>query len=312
LAVSTPVYWTRFLLLLPIALAVVATAGLDALRPSLSARGRELWPGIAAAAIAAATLELLAAARGVHGVTRASDVAPMTPLLEKLAEDRSLFRILPLHTFLPPNSATDYGLDDVRGYDALAPAGWRKERARIGKFADLPTQRDAIEAWDLEPGGAALDDWNVKYLLLPPQFAFGAETLNERKGLDLEEIYSGPDGRILRNQRVKPRVRRSGGGEATVLERSPAVWHVRVRGEGPGKVTLADPFFPGWRATLDGSAVSVPARPGEAIEVGVPSGNHVLVISYRPRSFRFGVGMGLVSAAILATLLRRARRDRLS
>ncbi len=311
LALSTPVYWTRFLLLLPIALAVVATAGLDGLREPLSARaGRVLWPGIAVAAVAAAMLELLAAARGVHGVIPASQVTPTTPLLEKLAEDRSVFRILPLHTFLPPNSATDYGLDDLRGYDALAPAAWRKERARIGKFADLPTQRDAIEPWDLEPGGAALDDWNVKYLLLPPQFAFGAETLNERKGLDLEEIYSGPDGRILRNRRVKPRVRRSGGGEATVVERSPGLWRVRVRGESLGKITVADPFFPGWRATLDGSAVAVSARPGEAIEVGVPSGDHLIEIAYRPRSLRFGFGIGLVSTAILAALVLRIRGDR--
>jgi hypothetical protein len=307
LAVSTPVYWSRFLLMLPIALAVVATAGLDALRTPLSARrGPVLWPGIAAVAVAAATLELLAAARGVHGVTAASRVAPMTPLLQKLAEDPTVFRVLPLHTFLPPNSPTDYGLDDLRGYDALAPAAWRKGRARIGKFADLPTQRDAIEPWDLEPDGAALDDWNVKYLLLPPQFDFGAEALNTRKGLDLEEIYSGSDGRILRNQRVKPRCRTEGG-DVQLVARAPGRWRFEVRRRTPGTLTVANPFYPGWIARRDGVEIAISATPGRAVEVPIPPGHHIVELAYRPGSLRFGVAISSVSLVALGLLLVRAR-----
>lgn len=308
LALSTPVYWTRFLLLLPLALGVMGSAGLDRLRDLLEPRGRFTALAAASGLAAIAVLELLRAARGVHGVTPASQIAPTTPLLARLEADGDVFRVLPLHTFLSPNSATDYGLDDVRGYDALAPSGWRSRRAAIGKFADLPTQRDAIEPWDLEPGGEALDEWNVKYLMLPPQFAFGASELNARKGLDLEEIYSGPDGRLFRNRRAQPRVRWEGPGSAMVLERVPGRWRIDVRAGQKGWLRVADPYFPGWTARIDAAEAVVAARPGEPMAVAVPGGRHLVALAYRPVSFRVGVGIGLVSVLALGGVLLRARR----
>jgi len=310
LAAWTPVYWTRSLLLLPLALAVVGTAGLDALRGLLARFGRALPVAAGCSAVAVCLAELLSAAQGVHGVNPAARLAPATPLLDRLAADRDVFRVLPLHTFLSPNSATDYGLDDVRGYDALSPAGWRRNRARMGKFFDAPTQKDVLEPWDLEQGGAALDDWNVKYLLQPPQFSFGTETLNARKGLDLEEVYSGPDGRIFRNRRAKPRVRFGGPGAVAVLERRPGRWRIEVRAEAAGSLLVADPFFPGWTARVDGVPAPLAARPGEPMAVTVTAGRHGVELAYRPGSFGLGVALSLGSALAIAALLLRARRGR--
>lgn len=308
LALSTPVYWTRFLLLLPLALGVMGSAGLDHLRGLLDARSRFTALAGAGGLAVIAILELLRAARGVHGVTPPSQIAPTTPLLAKLEADNDVFRVLPLHTFLSPNSATDYGLDDVRGYDALAPAAWRRRRAAIGKFADLATQRDAIEPWDLAPGGQALDEWNVKYLMLPPQFAFGASELNARKGLDLEEIYSGPDGRLFRNRRAKPRVRWEGQGAASVAERAPGLWRIDVRAEEAGLLRVVDPYFPGWKARIDGAEAVLAARPGEPMAVAVARGTHHVAFAYRPTSFRVGVVIGFVSVLVVGVALLRVRR----
>jgi hypothetical protein len=305
LALSTPVYWTRFLLLLPLALGAVAAAGLDAIRERIAPRSRSLATALGAAAVAVCLAELLLAARGVHAVTTSDGLVPRTPMLDRLAADREIFRVLPLHTMLSPNSATDYGLDDVRGYDALGPAGWRRERAGIGRFANQPTQWDAIEPWDLVAGGAALDDWNVKYLLLPPQYAFGAETLNARKGLDLEEIYSGPDGRILRNRRVRPRLRLDVPGEVRLANRAPGLWRAEVRAERPGSLVVADPFFPGWTAHVDGRAAESARRPGEPLSVAVPAGTHHVDFVYAPASFRWGVAVAVICAAGVLLLLRK-------
>ena len=308
LALSTPVYWTRFLILLPLPLGALAAWGLDAVRERLA----KTWSPAASrlAALAAATVvagELLMAARGVHSVTPPAWIAPSTPMLDRLAADREPFRILPLHTTLSPDSATDYALDDVRGYDALAPAAWRRSRGAIGRFADVPTQRDAIEPWDLAPGGAALDDWNVKYLLLPPQFAFGAAELNSRKGLDLETVYEGPDGRILRNRRVRPRVRLDVPGEVRLAERAPGLWRTEVRADRPGTLVVADPFFPGWTARVDGASVPAGGRPGEPMAVAVPAGTHRVELVYAPASFRLGVGVALLSLAVLLSIARPSR-----
>jgi len=308
LALATPVHWSRLLLFLSLPLAVVGTAGLDALRGRLAERRGRLALAAVGGAAALGLAEMLWAARGVHGVTPASELAPTTPVLERLAADRETYRVLPVHSFLSPNSATDYGLDDVRGYDALDSAGWSRVRSAMGRFTDLPTQSDEIEPWDLAPGGAALDDWNVKYLLLPPQFAFGAETFHLKKGLDLEEVYSGPDGRILLNRRVKPRVTLSTAGEARVLQRVPGRWSIEVRADRPGSLRVADAFFPGWKARVDGALVELTAHPGEPMTLALPGGTSRVELYYAPASFRRGAGIAAISLLALMALLWAPRR----
>jgi hypothetical protein len=306
LATRTPAYWTRALIFLPLAAGFLGSEALDALRARLDARGR---PAVArGAGVAACVLvagELLVAARGVHGISPASDLAVTTPLLDRLGADREPFRILPLHTFLPPDSATAAGLDDVRGYDALSPRAWGRQLEAMGRVGSTPTQTEVIEPWGLRPGGAALDFWNVKYVLLHPQFRFGAAEINERLGLDLEEVYSGADGRILRNRRALPRVRLAGPGSAAVEARASGFWRLEVRAPQPVVVTVADPMFPGWNARLDGNAVSLAARPGEAMTIEVPAGMHRVELVYRPGSFRWGCALALLSAALLAVAWTR-------
>jgi hypothetical protein len=306
LALDTPVHWTRALLFLPLPAAFLASDSLDRLL-TLIERRADLRASLAvgAAAAAAATMELLAASRGVHGRTSPRELRITTPLLDRLAEDRDVFRILPLHTFLPPDSASTYGLDDVRGYDALSPAGWRRRRRAIGTFGPLPTQTDALEPWGLAPGGEALDFWNVKYLLLDPRFGFGAEELDARRGLDLEEVYSGPDGKILRNRRVLPRARLEGGGPVRVERHEATAWSLSVAASRADRLVLANPFFPGWRARIDGHAADIEARPGDPIAVAVPPGPHGVEIEYRPLSWRIGWAVAVASAIAFGLALRR-------
>ena len=307
LAVHTSVHWTRALLFLPLAAAFLGSGALDALRAALAGAGR---PALARAAgglaVAMVAGELLFAARGVHGSSAASDLALTTPLLDRLAADREPFRILPLHTFLPPDSATAAGLDDVRGYDALSPRDWASQLEAMGSVAAAPTQTEVVEPWGLRPGGAALDTWNVKYLLLHPQFGFSAAEINARLGLDLEEVYAGADGRILLNRRAQPRVRLGGPGSVAVEARASGLWKVRVEAEQPGVLTVADPMFPGWVARLDGRAAALAARAGEAMTVAVPAGVHRVELAYEPGSFRWGCGIAALSALLLALAWKKA------
>lgn len=312
LARETPIYWTRGLLFLPLALGYLASGTLDAICEKARAAG---WPRVgratAGVAVALASAELLRAAQGVHGHARPADLSLVTPLIQTLRADHSVFRILPLHTFLPPDAATGYGLDDVRGYDALSPRGWRNSLESMGRVVRAPTQLEVIEPWDLVAGGKALDDWNVKYLLLHPQFPFGAAELNAKKGLDVEEVYSGPDGRILRNRRVRPRARFSGEGRLEIEAAFPRRWRLRVWAAEPGALTLANPMFPGWRARVDGRAARIASAAGQAIQVSVSAGEHVVEIDYAPGSFRAGCLAAVGSALTLALLARRveARRN---
>lgn len=309
LARHTPVHWTRALIFLPLAAGFLGSGALDSLRCRLAGAGRPaLARALAVLAVALVAGELLSDGRGVHGHTPASDLAETTPLLERLGADTEPFRILPLHTFLPPDSATASGLDDVRGYDALSPRGWRRQLEAIGRVESTPTQNDVIEPWGLTRGGAALDFWNVKYLLLHPQFGFGAAQLNERLGLDLEEIYAGADGRILRNRRVLPRARLAGPGSVAVVERAAGLWRLHVEAAADDRLTVADPMFPGWSARLDGRAVDLTAAPGDAMTLAVPAGAHRVELAYRPGSFRLGLALAALALGLLAVAWRRTGR----
>lgn len=303
LALRTPVYWTRLLLLLPLALAVLATAGLDALSERLAARG---WTRPAAALPAVIFVvslgELLGRARGVHAVTPASQVAFTTPLLEFLRRDPDVFRVLPLHNFLPANTASDYALDDVRGYDALAPAGWRRVRSAMGRFGESSILTDAIEPGNVAPGGRALDFWNVKYLLLDPRFSVGAEDFNAKRGLDVELVYSGPDGKVFRNRRALPRARLDVPGTLALRLRKSDRWIFQAELSRDGAFLLANPFFPGWRASIDGRKIPLSLEPGAPIECRVPAGKHAIEIAYEPRSWSFGVLVSVLAAAGLLVL----------
>jgi len=306
LSLHTPVYWTRALLFLPLPLGYLASGALDAL--DRRARGGP-WPSLGFAvgcvALIAASAELLVAAQGVNGHSKPSELAPSTPLLDVLRADHGVFRVLPLHTFLPPNTATDYGLDDVRGYDALGPRGWRRQREALGRFSNTPTLQGVLEPWDLARGGKALDFWNVKYLLLHPQFGFGPEAFRARKGLDLEALYSGPDGQILRNNRVLPRLRLSVPGSITLRQRLATRWDIETDAALPGVFLLADPFFPGWRATVDGKDVTLRLDPGDPISFPLAAGRHRVQIVFSPASFRWGLAVMAASIGCLLLLSLR-------
>ena len=309
-AEATHAYGSRALIVLPVALGWLAGTGLDRLlrlsggdRPG---RGRTALAWFATLIVAG---ELAVAAQGVHAAADPAEIRRSTPMLDVLAADREIFRILPLHTFLPPDSATLYGLDDVRGYDAMEPRAWRATRAGIGAFSRHRNVTDVLEPWDLAPGGAALDAWNVKYLLVHPQLDWNAETLNRGFGLDVEEVYGGPDGRLLRNRRVLPRVRLDGDGEVVGIERTPARWRMEVAAAGPATLVLANPHFPGWSAALDGRPVAERPAVGAPWRVAVPAGRHVVEVRYRPASFRAGLILaGLAAVSLASWAWRDVRR----
>ncbi|MCM3878160.1 MAG: YfhO family protein [Thermoanaerobaculia bacterium] len=306
LAVGTNLYLSRVLLFLPLPFGFLAASGLDDLLLRAEQAGRGAAARACACALAGlAALELLVFAGHVHAVTKASVLTPVTPLLARLREEAGTYRVLPLHTFLPANTATDVQLEELRGYDALAPSAWRARRREIGRFRDLPNATDVIEPWDLAPGGAALDAWSVKYLLLHPQFAFGAPELNARLGLDLVEEYSGPDGRVLLNRRVKPRVRLEGApGGAILTGRTATRWAIRTESLAPSRLVVANPMFPGWRAKVDGASSRIESRNGELTQIPIPAGTHEVVLEYWPASFR----LGLLAAAVGVILTFAATR----
>jgi hypothetical protein len=78
----------------------------------------------------------------------------------------------------------------------------------------------------------------------------------------------------------------------------------------PGVLVLADMWYPGWEATVDGNATTVLAVDGVFRGVEVGQGAREVVFKYYPASFRIGTGVslaGLTLLLLLAALYRRRR-----
>jgi hypothetical protein len=114
-----------------------------------------LRPGVAAvAACALVAADLLAFALPLHPALEPALRYPTTPAIEFLRSRPEPFRIAGLGRALHPNLATEYGIDDVRGCDALTP--WRYDL--LMRRID-PAHGDAL-AKRLSPGAhAAVVEW---------------------------------------------------------------------------------------------------------------------------------------------------------
>jgi hypothetical protein len=78
---------------------------------------------------------------------------------------------------------------------------------------------------------------------------------------------------------------------------------LQARLASPGLVVLADTYYPGWSARVDGAHASI--FPADLLfrAVFVPPGMHEVVLTYAPRSLALGVLLCLVGAVVCLGLL---------
>lgn len=108
----------------------------------------------------------------------------------------------------------------------------------------------------------------------------------------------------------------TGQGSVRWRERRPEQHALSVDAATPSLLVQGEPFYPGWRAYVDG--VERPLLRVNVLFRGVvvPPGQHEVVVRYEPASFRVGMAISLASLALLGLLLAVprtvARRRRLS
>jgi hypothetical protein len=76
----------------------------------------------------------------------------------------------------------------------------------------------------------------------------------------------------------------------------------------PGLVVLADAYYPGWRATVDGAPAEIVATNHLFRGVVAPAGTHRLRLEYRPASFVAGAIASVAGWLLIAVLALRSRR----
>ena len=290
-------------------------------------------PAVASScAIALMMFELLRFASGLHPLQPRDQTFPMLPEIQLIQQDPGLFRVTGWVDTLLPNTATAYGLYDVRLYDGMTVA-------KYADFLDL-TLRPSNTTHQLASITAPhlLDFLNLKYILAPPDVDFPAPRF--------ELILNGPV-RVYRNRSVRPRATLVGQyvvavGDAArrllrrgeidltqsvVLQRRVAPADEPARDGPPGEarieryeddhvrvvtsceraqlLVLADVYYPGWVASVDGKPAAIHRANIGFRAVSVPAGQHVVEFSYRPLSVRVGLAGSIVGLLGLAAMFWR-------
>ena len=97
------------------------------------------------------------------------------------------------------------------------------------------------------------------------------------------------------------------GGRGEILslnDRNPNLVEVSVSAPDSGWLVLADSWFPGWKARVDGAETEILPANGLLRSIWLPPGQHTVVFSYQPTSVFIGLALSLLGWPALYVLRR--------
>jgi hypothetical protein len=98
--------------------------------------------------------------------------------------------------------------------------------------------------------------------------------------------------------------------EAVLLEEEPTRLAIQIDTARSGCLLLADTYYPGWMAEVDGEPAQIRRANGAFRAVEVPAGAHRVTFRYRPVSLRIGAGISGGALVIMAAIAAwRSRRS---
>ena len=92
-------------------------------------------------------------------------------------------------------------------------------------------------------------------------------------------------------------------GQVEVESYQPNQVVLRAFSNAPGFLVLADSYFPGWEATIDGQPAPIYRADGNFRAVELAGGQHQVVLKYSPVSFKLGLFTSLLGLTVVALLL---------
>jgi hypothetical protein len=254
-----------------------------------------------------------------------SDVAPPTALTTWLQEHTSDTPFAATATtIMVPDTATLYGLYDVRTYDAA-----RSMRARMfWSTADPDFHEQDYYTWLARPGIEWLALAGVRYVLTPqgeelpgttPVFradgVTAAEVPNRRPFAWTATSWSlASDPQQARARLIadvlgppvlegaaSPPAGPAQPGHVVVVSREPGTVDLRVSAPTQQVVIVQQSWVPGWNASIDGRPTKVYPANLDFQGVIVPAGQHELSLRYQP--INVTVGLALSSSGLAAIIL---------
>jgi len=319
--------------------ALLLAAGTWLTLVAFARRHLERGPVVVALTVIVA-LDLFVAGAGFHRLQPADRVYPAVAELTRLQREPGPFRVVGAKGALMPNSALVYGLQDVRAYDGLGVA-WYADLLDAALAWSQAHQQHELHGAD----SRVLDLLGVRYLLAPPEFPVDpahwdhvADTTaplyrNRREQpraalVDGYVIAAADARRRLRDGAIDvrrdalldadpalaDRPERAASADAVGTARIATYEHERVTidTDAPGRrlLVLSDTWFPGWRATVDGTPTPILRANVAFRAVPLSPGRHRVVFEYAPASFRNGAAITGVALLLIAGWTALAERRR--
>ena len=228
-----------------------------------------------------------------------------------------------------PNTATVYGLDDIRGYDSLFPR-------RYQDFMEAMHTREAgagFQRYTVVNTFVTVSPWldfmNMKYLLgTAPPGGSGYEGAFYEKGAipvyrntrAMPRAFTVRRWKVLKSDRdtlnammdkefdpwrevvlnTAPEGLSSHGKTSVPGVGARVVYrganHITLRARGPGVLVMSEAWDPGWEAKVDGRPTKVLCANYTFRAIVLPqAGEHTVVMQYQPQSVRLGMILSLIS-----------------
>jgi hypothetical protein len=258
------------------------------------------------------TAELALLAVGINPVASAADRLPRPALVERLIEleTKNPCRIAGIGRAFTPNLASRYGLRDLRAFGPLRPAPFARLMEVMGEPVTVlggPLTRlpaGLCGAWGVglavTPPNRELPGWRLEYsdrdgaiwvnpALLPEVRVVGRAHVEPDNPLTLLEVVEVLDFETTGLVGAgTPTVSASAVG-LELWRRTPTLVEASVDCDGPCLVVVAQPWAPGWRATIDGGPATLVQTNIAGLGVVAPAGRNPVTFEYRPWSWRIGL-----------------------
>lgn len=265
----------------------------------------------------------------------AEDVYPTPPLMEILLQERDAnapFRVVGTGLALVPNVSMVFGLEDIRGYDPIAPRRYMEFVSRVdgavrvghhllfrqidARFLDFLNVQYAFVAGDTGSIDArwqrVAEEQGVTIYAntgAMPRAFMVYDSMVAATPAESLEMTLAPDF-DFRNSVVLEGVDAPWRGDApdhlplvATAHYAPGEMTVEVETAADGLLVVSDPYTPGWVARVDGEAAELLIANHAFRAVAVPQGKHTITFAYQPLSVTVGAWISGASLVMLLVIL---------
>ncbi len=273
---------------------------------------------------------------GIYRIFPQSAAYPKIPIFEALRGIHEPYRIAGHGLAFIPGTSAMYGLEDVRGYQAMTflryretyplwsihqPVWFNRVDDLTRPFLSFLNVRYAI-TWDRDPppegwrevarqrGTLLFENTRViERVFLPRRVRIGESVTDTLAQMANETDFRE---RAWIEAQSPPYERENGPGHLT-FTRSVKAFSIDATMEGDGWIVVSVPAWKGWRASIDGRRVKTQFTNHAFLGIHVPAGRHRVELTYLPRGFVVGravSGLAVVMLVGFAALRARRRHSR--